>query len=150
MRVETLADVMEWTRSVHKKLAEAIDQGVVDSSDERLHMLADYLSEHERRLAHVLEQAEEDAQQSVLNTWVYEFFRNVVVKHHDEFDFHNKDADHVLSEVLQVHEEIIGVYRDLAARADRDATRELLENLCGLEEHETMRTARDAGMLRDL
>ena len=150
MRVETLSDVMAWTRSVHRKLAEAIDQGVVDSGDERLHMLADYLSEHERRLTRVLEQAEADAQKSVLNTWVYEFFRNVAVKHHDEFDFHSKDADQLLTDVLQVHEEIIAVYRELAGRADQNSTRELLENLCSLEEHETMRTARDAGMLRDL
>ena len=150
MRVETLSEVMEWTRSVHRKLADAVDQATGGSRGERLQMLANYLSEHERRLAQALEKAEEDAQRSVLDTWTYEFMRNVTVRHQDELDFHNDDADTLLSEVLQVHEQIIAVYREMAARADAPEIREMLENLCSLEQHETMRMARDAGMLGDV
>lgn len=150
MRVETLADVMEWTRSLHEKLADAIERDTGDSTDERLHMLADYLREHERSLARALDQAEHDLQKSVLNTWTYEFFRNTGLKSREEFDFHNQDVDQLLWAVLEVHENIISLYRELAERAEVNSTRELLENLFSLEEHEAMRMARDAGRMQDL
>ena len=150
MRVETLSDLMDWTRSVHQRLAEALERDTEGSRDERLHMLADYLSEHERMLARVLKQSEEDTQKKTLDTWTYEFFRNIPLKARESFDFHNQDPDHLLGAVLDVHEKIIGLYRDLAEHAEVESTRELLENLRGLEKHEAMRMARDYGRMKDL
>lgn len=54
MQVEALADAMEWRRGVHANMARCLEHCSAGSKRERVRMLLDYLSRHERELDHVL------------------------------------------------------------------------------------------------
>jgi hypothetical protein len=56
----------------------------------------------------------------------------------------------VVATLLATHEKIIGLYRYLHSRAGVTSSRELLEQLMKLEEHEARRIARDTARMEDL
>lgn len=152
MQVETLSDVMDWTRAVHQNLADCLDHCSVETDSERVRMLMDYLSAHEQELDRVLGLAKEDASHKALNTWVYDYFENAPLKAHEvcNEDFRNKSTDEVLSAVLAFHEQIIGLYKYLQGRADVPSTTSLVDGLLALEEHEAQRLMAQAHRLDDL
>jgi ribonucleotide reductase alpha subunit len=115
-------------------------------------MLLDYLSEHERELDRVLRLSEEDASKQALNTWCYDYFEKAPVKPHErcDQDFSDQDTGDIIADVMAMHEKVVDLYRYMASRAEVPSTRELMESLCDLEEHEAMRMARDAARMEDL
>lgn len=152
MQVETLGDVLDWTKAAHRNLADCLAHCAEGSRQERVRMLMDYLAEHERELSRTLQLAKQDAKPSALHTWCYEYFDKYPIEPHETChgDFRDKDTDQVMAAVLAWHEKIIGLYRYLLSRAEVNSTRDLLTNLISLEEHETMRMVRDAGRMQDL
>lgn len=152
MRVETLGDVLDWTKRTHANLADCLARCSRKTHRERLKMLLDYLVEHERQLSHTLELARHDAMPSALNTWCYEYFENAPARpeRQCQAQFRDMDVDEVMAAVLAFHDQVTGLYRYLLDNADVPSARELLENLLSLEEHEAMRLARDAGRMNEL
>lgn len=152
MSVETVFDVMELTRKTHQQLARDLDGCYTVEGKERVRMLIAYLSEHEARLAKVVEQAEEDAVASSLNTWLNDYLDGYGSLQHlsAPLKCDSSDADAVLAAVLAMHERLIDLYRYLADKAPTPAVGELLGSLLDLEQHEAMRMARDAGRMNDL
>lgn len=47
MEVETLRDVVRWTRGVHSELSECLSMCQKDNEDERAKLVLSYLSNHE-------------------------------------------------------------------------------------------------------
>lgn len=152
MQVETMGDVMDWTQRAHARMAECLDNCARDTRGERLRMLLDYLSEHERRLAHVLELSKEDASRQALDTWAQEFFEKAPIKPEEacQEDFHDRDIASILQSVLAMHDKMVELYRYLAEKAHAPSTEQLLNSLLDLEQHEAMRMARDTDMLEDV
>jgi hypothetical protein len=145
MQVETLSDVLDWTKAIHTNLADCLTHCGEGSERERLKMLLDYLAHHERELSRVLTLTKQHATPAALNTWCYEYFEKYPVKPHEEChaEFRDMDTRQATATLLAVHEKIIGLYRYLHSRAGVTSTREL-------EEHEAMRIARDTGRMEDL
>ena len=152
MSVETVFDVMELTRKTHQQLARDLDSCYTVEGKERVRMLIAYLSEHEARLAKVIEQAQEDAIASSLNTWLNDYLDGYGALQHlsAPLQCDSGDVDAVLAAVLAMHERLIDLYRYLADKAPTSAVGELLGSLLDLEQHEAMRIARDAGSMTDL
>jgi len=152
MQVETMADVMEWTRGAHANMARCLEHCSKASEHERVKMLLDYLVQHEKTLERVLDLSQQDASRQALNTWCYDYFDKAPVKPHEQCsdDFRDKTANEIITEVLAMHEKMIDLYRYMASRAEVPSTRALMESLLELEEHEAMRLARDTGRMADL
>ncbi|EKF74331.1 ATPase [Alcanivorax hongdengensis A-11-3] len=152
MNVETIADVIHWSREVHRQLAECMERGWQEESRERVRMLMAYISDHERRLDAVLKASEADAGRGTLNTWFYDYVQAnpEAMKMTCSLDGHTADTNSLLAYVLEMHEVLIRLYRYLAGRAHVETVREELDALLSLEEHEAMRMARDAQRLDDL
>ena len=77
MKVETFSDVLDWTRAVHRNLADCAAHCGAGSRHEKVRMLLDYVHEHETRLNRILESSQKDADPAALNSWAYEFFEKV-------------------------------------------------------------------------
>lgn len=152
MTVETIKDILELTRRLHANLALTLQHAARDAPQEKLHMLLDYLSQHEQELSRVIALSEEDAEKAVLQTWCAEYFDKSPFKLEtlDNLDFANMSTDDVLRSLLAVHDRIIDLYRYLSMRAEVSSTEELLNGLLALEQHEIMRMIRDAEKLEDL
>ena len=152
MQVETLSDVIDWTRAVHHNLADCLDHCASENDSERVRMLMDYLAAHERELDRVLGLSKEDASQKALNTWVYDYFENAPLKPREVCaeEFRSQSTDEVLGAVMALHEQIIGLYKYLQGRAEVASTRALIDGLLSLEQHEAMRLMSQAHRLDDL
>lgn len=152
MTVATIKDILELTRRLHTNLAVKLQRAAKDAQQEKLHMLLDYLSQHEQELSRVMALSEKDADKAALQTWCAEYFDKYPLKLETliDLDFSNMKTDDVLRSLLAVHDRIIDLYRYLSTRAEVTSTAELLNGLLALEQHEIMRMVRDAEKLEDI
>ncbi len=152
MRVETLRDILHWTSKFHHHLNQRLHQSTDDNKSERARLLLDYLSEHEKRLSHVIHRFEEEGDEDALNTWCYEYLdKNPIVQHRFcDAPFEQLTAREIMAVVVEQHEQIIELYRYLRARADIPSAEALLDNLKALEEREIMQMVQSANRLDEL
>ena len=152
MRFRQIGDVLDWTRTFHDTLANDYDGLARGHEKERVGMLLQYLSEHERALSGALQHYEEDAAKAVLATW---YDQAPEVKLPPDLNslcdtLEKVDTDTVLTLALVFHDLLIDMYTALAAKAPTPATKTLFDSLVSQETREKMRTVRDALRLEDL
>ncbi|MCB1693629.1 MAG: ATPase, partial [Pseudomonadales bacterium] len=141
MKVETIADVIHWTREFHRLLSNCLQRGQSASKEERVRMLLGYLSEHESKLADVLEDFESRGETGALHTWSYDYLDDHPVKPHPDCDkaYDEMTAEEVMQQVEHEHNQIIGLYKHLRGRIDTPSAVDVIDQLISLEEHEAMR-----------
>lgn len=134
MTVETIHDVLELTRQLHANLADALGRASREVKQERLRMLLDYLSLHERELSRVVALSENDASAAAIHTWCTEYFDRhpFALERLDNIDYANMHSAEIMRSLLAIHDQLIDLYRFLARRADVSSTEELLNNLLAL------------------
>ncbi|UTM58193.1 ATPase [Photobacterium sp. CCB-ST2H9] len=152
MQVETLKDVLHWTKEFHHHLSHCLSRGVNKHTDERARMVLNYLADHEKRLSQVVSEFETSGDAHALNTWCYEYLQKTPIVRHQHCDvpFARLDAAQIMDVIVDQHQQVIELYRYLASRADIPAARELLETLESLEEHEIMRMVHSTHRFDDL
>lgn len=152
MQVETLKDVLHWTREFHQHLSQCLSHCADKNTDERARMILGYLSDHEKTLSQLVSGFEKSGDEHALNTWCYEYVnKHPIVQHaHCDAPFADLDATQIMAVIVDQHQQVIELYRYLASRADIPSARELLEALRSLEENEMMRMAQSTNRFGDL
>ena len=72
MQIETLKDVLHWTREFHQHLSQCLSHCADKNTDERARMILAYLSDHEKSLTKVVNGFETSGDEHALNTWCME------------------------------------------------------------------------------
>lgn len=141
MQVETLRDVLHWTREFHRHLSQCLSHCADKNTDERARMMLAYLSDHEKALAKVVAGFEKTGDEHALNTWFYEYVsRHPITRYvHCETPFTELTVTQIMAVIVDQHQQVIELYRYLASRAEIPSAKELLEELRSLEDHEIMR-----------
>jgi rubrerythrin len=152
MQVETLKDILQWTKEFHQHLSQRLSRGVDKNTDERARMMLAYLADHEKSLAKVLKNFVATGDEHALNTWCYEYVSKypIVQNRYADASFADLDATQIMDVIVDQHQQVIEMYRYLAGRAEISAAREMLESLLSLEEHEMMRMVQSANRLEDI
>ncbi|WP_339674328.1 ATPase [Dasania marina] len=152
MQIETLKDVLHWTKEFHQQLSRCLSHCADKNTDERARMILAYLSEQEKSLTKVVNSFETSGDEHALNTWCYEYVnKQPIVQHvHCDAPFANLDATQIMEVIVDQHQQVIELYRYLASRADIPSTQEMLASLLSLEEHEMMRMVHSANRFRDM
>ncbi|TQV80541.1 ATPase [Denitrobaculum tricleocarpae] len=152
MKVQTISDLIDWTRMMHHQLAESLADGSTQHEQEMTKLLLAYLADHETALERIIEGFEQQADSKALKTWVYDYLGREPVDIHRSCDapFAEMNFDEICGRVFNVHNQVIDLYRDLLARADILEAQELLKELLATEEHETMRLAQQTNRMRDM
>ncbi len=152
MQVETLRDVLHWTREFHQHLSQCLAHCSDKNKDERAQMLLTYLSDHEKSLTKVVSGFEAAGDEHALNTWFYDYVqKHPIIQHvHCDAPFAELDAKQIMAVIVDQHQQVIELYRYLAAQAVVPSAIELLETLRSLEEHEAMRMVHSAHRLDDM
>ncbi|RUR27309.1 hypothetical protein ELY33_15525 [Vreelandella andesensis] len=152
MTVETIQDVLELTRKLHTDLADVFEHASQASHQERLRMLFDYLSKHERELSQVVALTITSGRPGVLDTWCAEYFdkHSFTFEQLNTTNYLQMNSEEVMHSLLLIHNQLIDLYRYLSSRAETSAVEELLNGVLALEQHEIMRMMRDAEELEDL
>ncbi len=152
MQIETLKDVLHWTREFHQHLSQCLSHCADKNTSERARMILGYLSDHEKALTKVVSGFETSGDEHALNTWCYEYVaKHPIVRHaHCDAPFAELDATQIMEVIVDQHQQVIELYRYLASRADIPSAKELMESLRSLEEHEMMRMAQSANRFEDI
>lgn len=152
MQAENLKDVLDWTIDFHQQLSLCLTDCAKENENERAKLLLDYLAQHEQSLTEVITEFKKIASKNALNTWCYEYLdKHPIMKHkHNDVPFADLNTLQITEAVMHMHQQVITLYRDLAAQTVVNSARELLEELLSLEEHEAMRMTQSANRLEDL
>lgn len=152
MRIETIKDVLHWTKEFHQHLGECLKSCADKNTDDRAKMLLAYLSDHEESLTKVIHGFETSSNKRALNTWCYEYVnRHPIVQHvHCESPFADLDASQIMEVIVDQHQQVIELYNYLYSRAEAPSAKELLDNLRSYEKHEAMRMSHSANRLNDI
>ncbi len=152
MQIETLKDVLHWTRKFHQQLSQSLSNSVDKNTDERARMVLEYLADHEKTLDKVISGFEKSGDEDALNTWFNEYVNKspVLQNVHTNTPFANMDAAQIMEVVADQHQQAIELYRYLARRADIDSAKDMLESLLSLEEHEIMRMTQSTNRFSDM
>lgn len=152
MQIETLSDIIDWSRQVHQHLAEHVAKDADRQQNERAKMLMNYLADHESTLSQLLKRFEDTADAKALNTWCYEFISNHPLKIEAEHrrSYAEMGTQEIINSVMAKHKQVLELYRHLEEQADTNSVKELLAQLISLEEHESMRMVQSANRLEDI
>lgn len=152
MKVETLKDVLEWTKSTHRNLSECLTHCADHNDSERARMLLTYLSGHEDALITVLQGFIDTSKTNVLSTWCLEYLdrQPIVTNESFEASFIGQDLSEIIEAVVAQHHEIITLYKHLHSRADIPSVSELTKQLIDMEEHHAMQMVQGANRMEDM
>ena len=152
MKVQTISDLIDWTRVMHHRLAECLAHCSEQSEQEMAKMLLSYLADHEATLEKIVEGFEKRADPKALNTWVYDYLGHEPIDPNRTCDvpFEQMSFDEICGSVFDVHNQAIDLYRNLLGRADIPEAQEVLQALLAIEEHETMLLAQQTNRMRDM
>lgn len=152
MQVETLQDLLEWTRQTHKYMSDCLRECSGQQQEQRTKWLLQYLADHEKVLAKTLAFFEEQGDPKALHTWVYDYLGHTPVEPHRicKAPYAKMTFDEISASVFDVHNQVIDLYRYLQGRADIPEASALVDELLSMEEHETMLLAQQANRIRDL
>ncbi len=152
MQIETLRDVLKWTKEFHQHLSQCLPHCADMNTNARAKMILSYLSDHEEILTKVVNGFEISGDEHALNTWCYEYVnKQPIIQHgHCDAPFTDLDAVQIMEVIVDQHQQVIELYRYLASRADIPSAQEMLTSLKSLEEHEMMRMVQSANRFEDM
>lgn len=150
MKVETIEDVVDWAQALHSRLAECLADCSAEHEKLQAQWLLTYLADHERTISKVISGMSPD--DSVLNTWIYDYIGHAPIDPHRTCDraFAEMSFEEICTAVFDLHNQAIKLFAHLASRAEIPSTREFINQLLDIEQHETMRLAQQANRIRDL
>jgi hypothetical protein len=151
VKIQTLRDVIKATRLLHHRLGECLGRSAAETGPSRAKFLLRYLSDHEIALEKTLIGVEATADPKALDTWVYDYLERAPVELGRSCGeaYQDADCEEICSDVLELHNQVMDLYRDLVVRADIPEVRELLGSLLEIEAHETLRLAQQTNLVRD-
>jgi rubrerythrin len=144
MKVETLQDIVQWTRDMHEHLSECFKKASDEQEKTRAQSLLKYLSEHENSLAKALDRIEREADPQALRAGVSEYLDRTPIDPERTCvaPYEEMDVDEISAAIVDTHNQFIDLYRYLAGRADIPEARDLAEDLLAMEEQESIVLAR--------
>lgn len=152
METETLNDVLNQTSEFHRELSKSLARCSDHAQGARAQMLLQYLADHEAELSRVVEGFQKQGSATALSTWCYDYNEQypALQLRNRELPFAAMSTAQIMDAIMELHEQVIQLYRYLVARADIPESRDLLKDLESLEEHEAMRMAQSANRLEDI
>lgn len=152
MEVETLRDVIHWSRGVHLRLGECLAECQSDNVDERAKLVLTYLANYEYKIADVIEIFEQKGGERALNTWCIEYVNKFKINNDRACNkpFSELDVQQIITAVMEEHQYLLSLFQFLAIQAAIPSAKELMKALSYFEEHETMKMMQSLNRFEDM
>jgi len=153
MAFETTKDVLDHAREFHTQLSEFYTLLSRKSEKQRVKLLLDYMSEHEKYLEETLARYEEEVSGKILNTWsqypppkeILETCREISITKTDDLT-----VDDVIEMAVKLNQCLIDLYKEMIKNSETDQMREIFTNLMEMEKRQELELVRDAQEWKDL
>lgn len=153
MNFETTKHVLDHVREFHGRIGEYYKRLGDHNSMERVKMLLDYLSRHEKHFQESMKEYEEAISKQILNTW-FKFPPcqemtdiNQAISLDENPDM---TVDDVIETALKMDDCLIRLYTEMAARSPATEVREVFENLLKMEKKRELNMVRDTLRFNDI
>ena len=143
MSYSTVGDILQYSKELHVHARTLYEQIKDNSQRERVDMMLDLLSEHEKTLGAQVADLQGSASDAVLSEW-HQFEPKKIEEVLADCKSLNNDmsVDDLVDVALKLDDFMIDFYRQIASEATSRATREIFTNLIELEENEKMQIVR--------
>jgi len=144
MPSEQAKDVLKHCQAFHRKVSEYYQQLKDQVASERVKMLLEYLSRHEKHLAKTLGRYEKEASSKLLQTWL-QFVDEHILKIFDEVEVKpDMTVEDVIKVGLQFDDALLKCFRNVVDNAETEEVRAAFQNLIEMEEQEKHQLVRNA------
>ena len=144
-RFSQVRDLLEQVRGFHGELASYYTQCAGTAVQERVKLLLEYLSSHQRNLEAGLSKYEDEASRKVLETWVDESHCARLLADARTMKLPaDMSVEDVTTLAMKIDECLIRIYRHLSEDADTEPVREVFRNLVAREQNELRKLAMNA------
>ena len=151
MRYGKVRDMLDQVREFHGQLSKYYHQLSESADRQRIKLVLDHMSDHEKHLQESLADYEEGASAQVMETWVDCKHCNDVLATCERIPIAQETSvDGVLTAAMEIDSCLIRFYREVAEKVDSERIREVFNNLVAMEEGELRRLALDALQIRDV
>ena len=148
---ERTQDVLDHARTFHNELRRLYEQLSTETQKERVKMLLEYLSHHEKHLEQSLAAYEESASERVLDTWFKYVPQEDKLKEFQDVKLEpDMSIDDVVDVALRMDNCLVEFYKDMAEVAVIPEVKEVFTNLLAMEEKEKRKLVRDALRLKEI
>lgn len=151
MSNEQTRDILEHAQHFHRQVSQYYDELGSHTDKQRIKMLLDYMSRHERNMAKSLAQFEHSAPRNVLNACfkVGHEFKSCCEVVKDLNVTSDMSVDDVIEMGMKFDDCLISVYQDLAETAADERVRRVFQDLLELEQKEKRQLVRNAQRVLD-
>jgi rubrerythrin len=153
MAFETTKDVLDHAREFHRQLGEFYSGLSSKSAKQRVKMLLDFMSDHEKHLEDTMARYEEEVSQKILNTWFQYSPSKEILTACKEINLEGKEnltVDDVIEIAVKLTQCLIDLYKEMAKNSECEDVRAVFNNLMEMERHFELQLVRDAQELKDL
>lgn len=151
MHYQTVKDVVEHSRQLHKDISDLYSKLSENQAQERVAMLLEYLKRHEDHLEDSLSQFGQDKSQSVLESWlqyspdhdVSDVLASVTISDH-------MSTDQVVSMALKLDDYFIDLYQEMIDHTSSSSVKAVFQNLLDMEHQEKIKMSKTALQINDM
>ena len=145
MRFTQVRDILDQIRDFHGQLAEYYSQLSDKADQQRVKMLLDHMSGHEKDLQTSLAAYEEGASKQVMDTWVDCIHCEEIIATCTQTPIAPETGvDGVIGVAMDVDRCLLRFYREAAQKAETETVREVFRNFVDMEEAELRKLALNA------
>jgi hypothetical protein len=138
-------DVLDYGKTAHADLRKFYESIGEQNVEERVRILLDYLSRHEKHLEETLERYETSSQQKVLGTWIQYSPDVDIRKLIDSKSIGSEmSVDDLVKLALEFDDALVELYRQSADECEAPLVKELFNNLIDQENQEKYNLMRAA------
>ena len=151
MAYKTTKDILDQARAFHEQLSAYYRKLSVKAQRQRVRMLLDYMSRHEKHLEECLLEFEQDASRKILETWFKYTPQMDIPSCFEDIEL-SRDMciDDVIKLALRLDDCLVELYKGMVKEAESRDVKKVFTNLLEMEKHEKMNLVRDAIELKEI
>ena len=151
MAIKKTKDLIDYARNFHNELGRYYHDLADHTEKERLKLLLDYVSRHEKHFEESLNQYEESASKKITNYWLQNTPELPEVGSLLNFEIdQDTTIDDIVALAIRFDNKLIEIYKSLAHSADSEDIRNVFKKLLEMEEREKTKLVRQAMRLNEL
>ena len=151
MSIKQTRNVIDYARNFHKELSEFYHNLSDQSDKERVVMLLDYMSRHEKHLEESIAGYEEHAAKIIFDTWVQFTPELEALKCNANMQLEtDMTVDDIITIAINFDDCLIGLYQKLSESAQSPEVKEIFGKLLDMENQEKTKMIRQAISFNDI
>ena len=144
-------DILDRAKAFHSNISKHYHALSAAAEKEKVKILLDYLSRHEKNLAKSLEEYEEEASREILENW-FKFTPEISIGEciEDIEVTSSMSLDDVISLAICYDDRLVDLYREAARISPSEKVRDVFKNLLEMEKEEELILMRNALEIKEL